>query len=57
MSARDDIAAACLSALRSGGFPPTEGQLELLRRAAWLPDPDTEESPRSIDLTARPNAA
>jgi hypothetical protein len=38
MSFRDDVTLACLTALRSRPWPPSSGELELLRRAAGLPE-------------------
>jgi hypothetical protein len=48
MSFRDDVTLACLSALRSRPWPPSSGELELLRRAAELDEgerPQGEEDP------------
>ncbi|HEV7755431.1 MAG TPA: hypothetical protein VGO94_06165 [Mycobacteriales bacterium] len=44
MSFRDDVTLAGLSALRARPWPPTSGELELLRRAAEIADAQAAEA-------------
>jgi hypothetical protein len=60
MSIRDDATQACLNALRSRPWPPTTGELELLRRAAEIAE--DEEAKAQYDrafgaVTAKPTKA
>jgi hypothetical protein len=60
MSIRDDATQACLNALRSRPWPPTTGELELLRRAAEIAE--GEEAKAEYDrafgaVTAKPTKA
>jgi hypothetical protein len=41
MTVRDDVTLACLDALRSRPWPPSSGELELLRRATESPARET----------------
>jgi hypothetical protein len=44
MSFNDDATLACLDALRSRPWPPTTGELELLRRAAEVAEAEVAEA-------------
>jgi hypothetical protein len=44
MSHIDDVTLACLNALRSRPWPPTAGELELLRRAAEVAEGEAAEA-------------
>jgi hypothetical protein len=52
MSLRDDVTLACLAALRSRPWPPSSGDLELLRRAGEL----AEAHPAPVRSRHRPCA-
>ncbi|HEY0485844.1 MAG TPA: hypothetical protein VGD72_06305 [Mycobacteriales bacterium] len=49
MSFRDDITLACQTALRARPWPPSSGELDLLRRAASLPPDERAEGDRTGD--------
>lgn len=44
MSFSEDVTTACLNALRSRPWPPTSGELELLRRAAEVAEAQAAEA-------------
>ncbi|HEV7824023.1 MAG TPA: hypothetical protein VGP02_03885 [Mycobacteriales bacterium] len=57
MSFRADVTLACLTALRSRPWPPSSGELELLRRAAELPVSEGAEDEPSEEPARYPRVA
>jgi hypothetical protein len=55
MSFREDVTLACLTALRSRPWPPSSGELELLRRAAESAEGEGAEPTRAAAAEGAPS--